>query len=66
LVRFSFVAAEIHHGRRPAGICDGWLHCNIQFACQTDSNEILMFFRQLQIGVEVLKLASLPDRRQAA
>jgi hypothetical protein len=29
----SFVAAEIHLGRRPAGICDGWLHCNIQVAC---------------------------------
>jgi hypothetical protein len=33
----SFVAAEIHLGRRPAGICDGWLHCNIQVACQTNS-----------------------------
>jgi hypothetical protein len=32
----SFVAAEIHLGRRPAGICDGWLHCNIQVACQSD------------------------------
>jgi hypothetical protein len=41
----SFVAAEIHHGRRPAGICDGWLHCNIQVACQTDSREILIFIR---------------------
>jgi hypothetical protein len=29
----SLVAAEIHLGRMPAGICDGWLHCNIQVAC---------------------------------
>jgi hypothetical protein len=29
----SFVAAEIHLGRKPAGICDGRLHCNIQVAC---------------------------------
>jgi hypothetical protein len=29
----SLVAAEIHPGRKPAGICDGWLHCNIQVAC---------------------------------
>jgi hypothetical protein len=41
----SFVAAEIHLGRRPAGICDGWLHCNIQVACQTDSYKILMFVK---------------------
>jgi hypothetical protein len=29
----SLVAAEIHLGRKPAGICDGWLHRNIQVAC---------------------------------
>jgi hypothetical protein len=28
----SFVAAEII---QPAGIGDGWLHCNIQVACQS-------------------------------
>jgi hypothetical protein len=43
----SFVAAEIHHGRRPAGICDGWLHCNIQVACQIDSLGILFYFNLL-------------------
>jgi hypothetical protein len=36
----SFVAAEIHLGRRPAGICDGWLHRSIQVACQFDSYKI--------------------------
>jgi hypothetical protein len=41
----SFVAAEIHLGRRPAGICDGWLHCNIQVACQIDIYKISMLFR---------------------
>jgi hypothetical protein len=41
----SFVAAEIHLGRRPAGICDGWLHCNIQVACQTNSYQILLLFK---------------------
>jgi hypothetical protein len=33
----SLVAAEIHLGRRPAGICGGWLHCNIQVACHHGS-----------------------------
>jgi hypothetical protein len=37
----SLVAAEIHLGRKPAGICDGWLHCNIQVACHADSKERL-------------------------
>jgi hypothetical protein len=36
----SLVAAEIHLGREPAGICDGWLHCNIQVACQLERNKI--------------------------
>jgi hypothetical protein len=43
----SFVAAEIHLGRWPAGICDGWLHCNIQVACQIDSLKILFYFNWL-------------------
>jgi hypothetical protein len=30
----SLVAAEIHLGRRPAGIHGGWPHCNIQVVCQ--------------------------------
>jgi hypothetical protein len=29
----SLVAAEIHLGRKPAGIYGGWLHCNIQVMC---------------------------------
>jgi hypothetical protein len=43
----SLVAAEIHLGRRPAGICDGWLHCNIQVACHTDSKKYLFCFNSL-------------------
>jgi len=37
----SLVAAEIHLGRKPAGICGGWLHCNIQIACQLMSIKYL-------------------------
>jgi hypothetical protein len=36
----SLVAAEIHLGLRPAGICDGWPHCNIQVACQSANEKI--------------------------
>jgi hypothetical protein len=36
----SFVAAEIHLGRRPAGICDGWPHRNIQVACHAPVKKI--------------------------
>jgi hypothetical protein len=38
----SLVAAEIHLGRQPAGICDGWLHCNIQVACHPAAQKILL------------------------
>jgi hypothetical protein len=37
----SLVAAEIHLGLKPAGICDGWLHCNIQVMCHGDAHNIL-------------------------
>jgi len=43
----SFVAAEIHLGHKPAGICDGWLHCNIQIACHIEEHEIRKIFNQL-------------------
>ncbi len=36
----SLVAAEIHLGRRPAGICDGWLHRNIQVTCHAGIKKI--------------------------
>ena len=38
----SLVAAEIHLGHKPAGICDGWLHCNIQVACQPTSKKYIV------------------------
>jgi len=38
----SLVAAEIHLGRKPAGICDGWLHCNIQVVCHPDLKKKIM------------------------
>jgi hypothetical protein len=38
----SLVAAEIHLGLRPAGICDGWPHCNIQVACQNASEQFII------------------------
>ena len=43
----SLVAAEIHLGRRPAGACDGWLHCNIQVACHAESHKIRCYFNAL-------------------
>jgi hypothetical protein len=44
----SLVAAEIHLGRKPAGICDGWLHCNIQVACHAGLDEIFSKFSNLR------------------
>jgi hypothetical protein len=38
----SFVAAEIHLGRRPAAINDDRPHCNIQVACHTGIYEICL------------------------
>ena len=43
----SLVAAEIHLGRRPAGICGGWLHCNIQVACHSANYNLSIFFNIL-------------------
>jgi hypothetical protein len=43
----SFVAAEIHLGHRPTGICDGWLHCNIQVACHPTGKIISRYFKWL-------------------
>jgi hypothetical protein len=43
----SLVAAEIHLGRKPAGICDGWLHCNIQIACHIGPFGISIVFSLL-------------------
>jgi hypothetical protein len=31
----------------PAGICDSWLQCNIQVACQLESKKMLQYFNQL-------------------
>src|SRR4029077_16131255 len=55
----SLVAAESHHGRQPAGICDGWLHCNIQVACHIESSKISHHFNVLGNGLETLKRVSL-------
>jgi hypothetical protein len=43
----SLVAAEIHLGRWPTGICDGWLRCNIQVACHTERNKISSYVKML-------------------
>jgi hypothetical protein len=40
----SFVAAEIHLGRRPAGIYDDRPHCNIQVACHINLYKISLYF----------------------
>jgi hypothetical protein len=37
----SLVAAEIHLGRRPAGIHAGRLHCSIQVACHPQVKKYL-------------------------
>jgi hypothetical protein len=47
----SFVAAEIHLGRRPAGICDGWPHCNIQVACHPDSYKMSSIINKLNFSI---------------
>jgi hypothetical protein len=39
----SLVAAEIHLGHKPAGICDGWLHCSIQVACHLKPDKLSIF-----------------------
>jgi hypothetical protein len=39
----SFVAAEIHLGRRPAAIHGDRPHCNIQVACHTGIREIFQY-----------------------
>jgi hypothetical protein len=44
----SFVAAEIHLGRGPAGIYDDWPHCNIQVACHTKRQKILFYFKRFR------------------
>jgi hypothetical protein len=43
----------------PAGICDSWLQCNIQVACQLESKKMLQYFNQLLDGLGTLNLASL-------
>jgi hypothetical protein len=43
----SLVAAEIHLGHKPAGICDGWLHRNIQIACHIEPFGISIVFSRL-------------------
>jgi hypothetical protein len=48
----SLVAAEIHLGRKPAGICDGWLHCNIQVACHAAPNKLRCNINDLILGPE--------------
>src|SRR5688572_14863140 len=40
----SFVAAEIHLGRKPADIYDDQPHCNIQVACHTTGYKISICF----------------------
>ena len=43
----SLVAAEIHPGPMPAGICDGWLHRNIQVACHPRWQELYLYYNCL-------------------
>jgi hypothetical protein len=44
----SFVAAEIHPGLEPAGLCDGWLHCNIQVVCHAAADRISRNIKRLR------------------
>jgi hypothetical protein len=46
----SLVAAEIHLGRWPAGVCGGWLHCNIQVVCHPGAWQITLIFNGLVSG----------------
>jgi len=57
----SLVAAEIHLGRTPAGIFDGWLQCNIQVACHAGSPEIPMFYNVLGESIGTLGRRATPN-----
>jgi hypothetical protein len=44
----SLVAVEIHPGPKPAGNCDGWLHCNIQVACHLPPLKLSLFYSMIR------------------
>jgi hypothetical protein len=62
----SFVAAEIHLGRRPAAIYDDRPHCNIQVACHTKISKIWFYFNVFRGSLQFMKTASLPSLKQIA
>jgi hypothetical protein len=41
---------------KPAGICDGWLHCNIQVMCHAGADKI-----SCEIKVLIQRLGTLLD-----
>jgi hypothetical protein len=51
----SFVAAEIDPGLEPAGLCDGWLHCNIQVVCHAAADKISCDIKRLRKGFGTLR-----------
>jgi hypothetical protein len=62
----SLVAAEIHLGRKPAGICDGWLHRNIQVACHPGSYKLSSFINRLKNSERNLAAFAAADFEQLA
>jgi hypothetical protein len=39
---------------KPAGICDGWLHCNIQIVCHAAADKISRKIKGLSRGFGTL------------
>jgi hypothetical protein len=62
----SLVAAEIHLGCGPAGICDGWLHRNIQVACHPGSYKLSSFINRLKNSERNLAAFAAADFEQLA
>jgi hypothetical protein len=53
----SLVAAEIHLGLKASGLCDGWLHCNIQVVCHAAAHKISCNIKGLSRGFGTLQEA---------
>src|SRR6476659_5089040 len=62
----SFVAAEIHPGLEPAGLCDGWLHCNIQVVCHAAADKMPCYFKRLDESAGTLREEAATNFKHAA
>jgi hypothetical protein len=51
---------------KPAGICDGWLHCNIQVVCHAGVDKISCEIKRLRGGIGTLRVAGTANFEQIA